>query len=156
MKKNATTEKNRDILPFPLSWPDGWQRREVRRRATFGFKERTAVYNDLLKILCRLRSGHIILSSNLPIDQECWPDFSAQVEDPAVAVYFNISNTQYVLACDSWDRWADNLFAVISTLEKIERVTETGVENLMGRLLTGFTIQTDNHEQENHLPDHEL
>lgn len=143
---------------YPLSWPAGWVRTTGgRRRAAFsrvkstyagstvpgqGYtrKDRSALsVNDatarLAGELRRLRvlDGDWLLSSNVRTRLDGLP-YSNQGEpaDPGVAVYFRLGAARKprVLACDKWDRVADNIAAIAGHIEAIRAVDRYGVGSL--------------------------
>jgi len=69
--------------------------------------------------------SRLVISTNIEVRRDGLP-YSGQADpkDPGVAVYFTRSKKPYCLACDRWDRVADNLAAVaahVGALRGIER-----------------------------------
>jgi hypothetical protein len=141
---------------FPLSWPSGWKRTPAGARRRGRFTKRDTVYSShvdaqgrrtswqqskplsvsdaifkrLLPELSRLgvRDGDIIVSSNMPTRLDGLPYSNAkEPSDPGVAVYFQMGKKPRVLACDTWDRVADNLAAVAAHIEAIRAIDRYGV-----------------------------
>ncbi len=126
---------------YPLAWPEGWKRTatHARRRAAFhGHRTVRSTSNpehswkqkrplDLAEALDRLtgemrRLGakNWFVSSDLRLRQDGFPvaNQAAPVEI-GVAVYFTLKDRQLVLACDAWDRIADNVAAVAGHVEAV-------------------------------------
>jgi hypothetical protein len=139
---------------YPLSWPTGWTRTPPRnrRRANFGRVKR--VYQDgtnryagraaltvndgTARLALELRrlgviEGDWLVSSNLRTRLDGLP-YSNQTDpaDPGVAVYFRLGAARKarVLACDKWDRVADNLAAIAGHIEAIRAQERYGVGTL--------------------------
>lgn len=121
---------------YPLQWPSGWPRATQRKSAPFGQKgssgrveltvaaarERLAGELDLLK------AGLPILSTNIELRIDGQPR-SGQPEprDPGAAVYFQLDRQPTVLACDKWDRVADNIAALAKHIEALRGIDRWGV-----------------------------
>jgi hypothetical protein len=141
---------------YPLSWPQGWKRTppHQRQRARFkrsetkyqassvpggqGYSYRqtsaltvsSALERRLLPELRRLgvMREHVIVSTNVPTRLDGLPYSNAkEPDDPGVAVYFRMSGKPRVLACDTWDRVADNIAAVAGHIEAIRAIDRYGV-----------------------------
>jgi hypothetical protein len=119
---------------FPLSWPDGWPRteRHQRQRAKFTrFKQQLTVANGLARLqgeLDRFYAKSVLLSTNLDIRLDGLPR-SGQAEpwDPGAAAWFYIKQKPLCLACDRWDRVADNIAAIAQHIDALRRITRYGV-----------------------------
>lgn len=132
---------------YPLQWPVGRPRtpRHKVDRARFGKKVQHAQHSwktytplsiyaatdRLMTELDRLGAKDIVVSSNLrprrdglPINKQREPD------DHGVAVYFRLKEGPHVLACDKWDRVADNIAAVAAHVEAIRGQARWGVGDL--------------------------
>jgi len=120
---------------FPLAWPIGWARKGgARPRARFGRgygTDMTSARNALLAELRRLNAKEIIVSTNLPLRQDGLPRSDARDPgDPGVAIYFRLKAEPRVLACDKWDRVADNLMAIAKHVEAVRGQVRWGVGSL--------------------------
>jgi hypothetical protein len=132
---------------YPLAWPAGWPRipAGTARRAQFNVKvkdparsyaTKTAVTlyvgrERLLDELRRLGATDVVLSSNIPTRLDGLPYSKArEPDDHAVAVYFRIKSQPRVLACDKWDRVADNMAALAAHVEAIRGQLRWGVGSL--------------------------
>lgn len=138
------------IQAYPLTWPQGKQRRPAasRKRARFGKKDRNnssftstrrltvdEATNRVLAELDLFTKPHgstriprksIVVSTNIPTRKDNGLPLSGRPEphDPGVAVYFTLDKKAYCTECDAWDRVADNLAAVaahLNCLRGIER-----------------------------------
>lgn len=124
---------------YPLQWPAGWPRAKRREPARFGTTGRSRYGNRerltiaearerLADELERLGARYVTLSSNLELRLDGAPR-SGQAEplDPGVAVYFRLDEKDTVLACDKWDRAADNIAAVAKHIEALRGIDRWGV-----------------------------
>jgi hypothetical protein len=157
-----------EVQRFPLSWPVGWKRTPPhgRRRAKFGkiktnyhaastpgaqewttkHSERLTVGDGIARLAGELRrmgvrDGDWLISSNLPTRLDGLPYANAaQPADPGVAVYFRMGAKREprVLACDSWDRVADNLAAIAGHIEALRAIDRYGVGTLE-QAFAGYT-----------------
>jgi hypothetical protein len=141
---------------YPLSWPIGWARTPsgTRTRATFGKTSTTYGTADaagnrprrdvrrqltpadaalrLDKEIERLGGGDAILSTNLRLRLDGVPrSDQGEPSDPGAAVYFSLSARQAIcLACDRWDRVADNIAALAAHIDALRRIERYGVGKL--------------------------
>jgi hypothetical protein len=110
------------IDAYPLSWPVGWPRTEVHRRAKSAFAERTlAKARDfVLDELRMLGARGVIISTNIELRQDGLPRSGRRAPiDTGVAVYFSLKGRPCVLACDAWNKVEDNLWAIGKHVEAI-------------------------------------
>jgi hypothetical protein len=146
---------------FPLAWPIGWARvpAAMRERARFGERRRApgSAYSqlnqktvaqavgDLLDELRRLGvdSGSIVISTNIRTKTDGTP-YSNQrdPDDTGVAIYLTLNRKQIVFACDTWDRVADNIYAVACHIEALRGINRWGVGE-MARAFTGYAALPD-------------
>lgn len=133
---------------FPLRWPVGWPRARARSRAAFGTARRQegeggsswvvhgrltidAATRRLLAELSRLGATSAILSTNVRLRADGLPHSKAgEPADPGAAVYFRLTGQPRVLACDRWDRVADNVAAIAKHVEAIRGQVRWGVGSL--------------------------
>lgn len=119
---------------YPLTWPAGWPRARPgsATRARFGARANGATLafgrDTLIRELERLHAARLMISSNVRRNRsgllvDAPPDFG----DPGVAVYFRIKDEPRALACDKWDRVADNLRALAMHVEAIRGQIRWGV-----------------------------
>lgn len=133
------------IDAYPLTWPPSQPRTRSRQRASFGRTERTyyegggsrldrtrlTVAQALERLTRELRlvgAVQVVVSTNLQLRLDGLPR-SGQGEpaDPGVAVYFSLDQKPHCLACDTWDRVADNLAAIAKHIEALRGQERWGV-----------------------------
>lgn len=141
-----------DVNRYPLSWPTGWPRKSRADRARARFRKVTRDYvntgngqgyyrsspgevpvavavSRLHGELKRLGADEgFVLSTNLrtridglPYSNDKPPD------DPGAAVYFRLNRKDRSLACDTWNRVADNIAAIAAHIECIRGIDRYGV-----------------------------
>lgn len=130
---------------YPLSWPAGWPRASARARAKFGQSRQSdygnwrtkdkltigAALERLLDELRRLGAASVVVSSNVPTRLDGMPySRAAEPADPGAAVYFRLKGEPRVLACDKWDRVADNIAALAAHIEAARGQARWGVGSL--------------------------
>lgn len=136
---------------FPLSWPSGWTRTKshMRQRATFR-SSRQSSYQDgqgnvvtsksakpltvsdaikrLSAELARLGATNEILSTNVETRLDGLPRSNQpEPSDPGAAVYFKLKGKPRCLACDRWNRVADNIAAIAQHIDALRRIDRYGV-----------------------------
>lgn len=120
---------------FPLSWPVGWSRSRTTQGARFGANGRgesfeAAVYR-LRDELRRLSATEIVLSTNVPLKINGQPVKDWRTPgDAGVAVYFRLKGEARTLACDKWNRVADNIKALALHIEAVRGQVRWGVGSL--------------------------
>lgn len=126
---------------FPLDWPVGQPRTPKHRidRAKFGTRSgaltTTAGIKRVLDELRKMRvpDFNTIISSNVPtrLHDGLPRSMRAEPPDTGVAVYFRRGSVlkleRYVLACDKWNRVADNLAAIAAHLGALRGQERWGV-----------------------------
>lgn len=129
---------------YPLEWPAGYKRTEVRQFSRFERSKRGtmapgAIRNSLLAELRRLGASDIIVSTNIPTTNGgvFYAKF-AQPSDPGVAVYFNYDGEPCVFVCDKWRTVTENVRAITLTIEAIRGMDRWGVSDMLKRVFTGF------------------
>jgi hypothetical protein len=111
------------ITNYPLTWPIRRPRTRNRKRAAFRSRgsARLTIADAcarLLRELRRLGVRQAIVSSNAPPTSTGLPrSSSSEPADPGAAVYFERAGRPYCLACDRWDRVADNIAAIAAEIE---------------------------------------
>lgn len=129
---------------FPLAWPPSWPRTPPSKisRARFGvsvrsdensycIKGQVTLYvgrERLLDELRKLGATQVVLSTNIPVRLDGLPYSKArEPDDHGVAVYFRIKGEPRVLACDKWNRVADNLAALAAHIDAVRGQLRWGV-----------------------------
>ena len=143
-----------EIQRYPLSWPVGWKRtpRHQRQRAAFSAgstrtvslsdgqtrTERTSrslTVADALKRLSaelsRLGATREVLSTNVVLRIDGLPrSGQPEPDDPGAAAYFELKKKPIALACDKWNRVADNIAAIAQHIDALRRIDRYGVGSL--------------------------
>lgn len=141
-----------DATRYPLSWPTGWKRTPASKRTRARFTKGSRQYSNtpgggswvsrsaltvpqgldrLRTELERLRVRDIIISTNVELNSYGDPRGGRRdPDDPGVAVYFKMGGKDRVLACDCWDRTADNLASVAAHIECLRGIDRYGVGTL--------------------------
>lgn len=143
---------------YPLSWPPGWKRTEAVSRQRSQFRKasrregerwvpprsRTVreALDELFLELERLgvRDWDVVVSSNLQVARTTGLPRSGQAEpkDPGVAVYFDLDGRSCVLACDRWDKVADNVYAIAKHIGALRGQDRWGVGSVE-QAFAGYT-----------------
>lgn len=85
----------------------------------------------MLAEMGRLGATNVVISTNVPTRQDGLPYSNAtEPRDHGVAVYFRLRRESRVLACDKWDRVADNLVALAKHVEAVRGQVRWGVGSL--------------------------
>lgn len=121
--------------PFPLDWPPGQPRtahpQEAKFRHQGGRVPMAVAFKRLQGELDRLGATSTVLSSDWPRNVD--GSLSARAPagtDAAVAVHFVLFDRETVLACDRWDRVADNVAAVAAHIEALRGMDRWGVGSI--------------------------
>jgi hypothetical protein len=126
-----------DKQRFPLSWPLGWARtpRHQRRRASFRSHQRplsvAEALDRLIREVDRLGARDELLSTNVELRLDGLPrSTQGEPTDPGAAIYFRLKGQPRCLACDKWDRVADNIAAIAQHIDALRRIDRYGVGTL--------------------------
>ena len=100
-------------------------------------------YTDLLAELVRMKATHVVLSTNIRLRLDGIPYASAsEPGDPGIAIYFrrklNGTVKPFAMACDQYNRLADNCRALFLTIESLRRIERHGSSQLMEQAFSGF------------------
>lgn len=138
--QNQNTESS-----YPLSWPVGWPRCKHPTRARFsakntgsdsGYRYKRGVtvaesVDRMLLEMGRLGATNVVISTNIRTRNDGLPYSNAgEPHDHGVAVFFRLKREPRVLACDKWDRVADNLVALAKHVEAVRGQVRWGVGSL--------------------------
>ncbi len=131
----ASREMTETVQNFPLSWPVGKPRTRDPQRARFGTGNGPMTIAGGLQRLRgeigRLNATSLVVSTNIPVRRDGLPLSNVrEPHDSGVAVYFNLDNQPHCLACDKWDRVADNLAAIAAHIDAIRGQARWGVGDL--------------------------
>jgi len=133
-----------NVNAYPLDWPRGWPRfrPDSRTRARFrtqigeSYGSRKLSIAEATRRVAReldlfgLRDSHRVLSTNLTLRRDGLPRSDQRPPvDPGAAVYFRMDGERDSLACDRWDRVADNIAAIAAHLGAMRGQDRWGVGN---------------------------
>ncbi len=128
-----------DPTAYPLTWPAGrprtpWQK---RKRAAFktmresrGLSELTVAVGTerVLRELQLFGARYPLISTDVELRRDGLPrSGKSDPTDPGAAVYFTKDGKPYCLACDTFDRVADNLAAIAGHIEATRKQLRYGV-----------------------------
>lgn len=133
--------------PFPLHWPSGWPRARQRTTARFAARSNdgwmksvtiATARDRLQRELDLLGATGPILSTNVELRLDGQPRSGrADPVDPGVAIYFQLKGKPIALACDKWDRVADNIVALAKHIEALRGMDRWGV-GTTAQAFTGY------------------
>lgn len=119
---------------FPLAWPQGKPRTPCDHRVKGHFTSsaksvsRADAMARLEQQLDLLGAIYPVVSSDMPLRQDGQPHLGrAEPADPGVCVYFQLERKPYAMACDKFDRLAQNLAAIAQHIEATRRIERYGV-----------------------------
>lgn len=130
---------------YPLYWPRGRRRTPAvdRRRARFNEKRNNVRYTQTAELTIasalerldfeieRLGVSNPILSTNVERRLDGRPRSDNRlIEDPGAALWFTLQGQDTVLACDRWDRVADNIAAIAKHIEALRGIERWGVGSI--------------------------
>lgn len=122
------------IPRYPLEWPAGWRRAQYRQRAAFSTKNtadgRLTIFQATERLEAeveRLGGKNPVLSTNVSLRLDGRPRSDEEPRDPGAALYFVFKGKATVLACDKWNRVADNIAAIAAHIDALRRVDRYGV-----------------------------
>lgn len=121
------------VSSYPLTWPMGWKRTRSPRRSRFrdhSVAQATKVVLRQLEIL-RVRQSDVVISTNVELRLDGLPRSNRRApEDSGAAVYFRRKGVPLVLACDTWNDVAANLWAIAKHIEALRGQERWGVGSL--------------------------
>lgn len=131
---------------YPLQWPVGQPRTpgRLRKSSAFtqgGFLTPDKATRELLHEIRLLGGGGATISTNVPIRRDGLPYADAarrRMDDPGVAVYFELKGRPQVFACDKWETIPENIRAICKTIEALRGIERWGSGDMMERAFTGF------------------
>lgn len=122
---------------YPLQWPAGWPRARYRSTARFQQKKSdgwmgqvtiATARERLQRELDLLGAMYVTLSTNVELRLDGQPRSDRRDPvDTGAAVYFRLQGKDIVLACDKWDRVADNITAIAKHIEALRGMDRWGV-----------------------------
>lgn len=112
----------------PLSWPQSLPRSASRRRSQFGTHTVVAAVKEIKRNIGLLSGRLPVVSSNIPLRQDGDPySKPGRMNDPGVAVYFQLKGKSYCMPCDVWQTVEENLWAVAKHIEAMRGMQRWGV-----------------------------
>jgi hypothetical protein len=130
------------VEAYPLQWPVGRPRTEPYRRKRAIFKTpRGKAIGGLLAEIKRLGGRSVVISSNLATYErggQAIPYAGQRVDDPGVAVYFELKGRQRCFALDRYTSIDDNIHAVELTIMALRGVERWGGAEMMDAAFSGF------------------
>lgn len=139
---------------YPLAWPVGFKRTKNRQRSKFrrtgrSYRDRawtvaegTDEVEKQLRLMGCLKGA--VLSTNVELTLSGRPYSNRRSpDDPGAALYFTRGKHPQVIACDKWDRVADNIRALAKTLEAMRGLDRWGCSEVIERAFTGFKALPD-------------
>jgi len=145
------------ITSNPLYWPPGWKRvpKSLQKRAPFFSKNYSSYGKNSISIAQATRfvldelkrmnvlDCNVIISSNLKLRMDGLPYSDQRApDDVGVAVWWRDPKSKdgidKVIACDQYDRVADNLYAVGKTIEALRGIERWGGAQILERTFAGF------------------
>jgi hypothetical protein len=140
------SESDERARAYPLQWPIGRPRAKYRQCAKF--RRETDFGRQLLKPaegarrvldeLERLGARNVVVRTNVRPRGLAESDDDRPPNDPGAAVYFLLDGKQHCLACDKWDRVADNLAAIAAHVDAVRRQLRMGVADSAAQAFAGF------------------
>ena len=127
----------------PLQWPDGWARTTSRRHGPFKVTAYGAV-THLGYELERLGAtrGRITLSSNVPASRSgkiVAEAYERAIEDPGVAVYFDLGGKPHVMARDAFLTPYENIRSIGLAVEAMRALERHGGATMRQKAFSGFS-----------------
>lgn len=136
---------------FPLEWPEGRKRREPWNRKPSKFRDLGfgKCRDDLLRACKRFGARDVVLSTEVALNLKGLPYASArEPSDPGVALYFDIRSyndatrvwdtKHYAIACDQYRKVAENLRALVHTIDAMNAISRHGSSELLEQAMSGF------------------
>lgn len=122
------TADNNTATAYPLSWPFGWPRAKSAKTSDFGAHSIAECVNEIRRQLRLLGANNVVISTNLYLRLDGLPrSAQPQPRDRGVAVYFKISQSDRVLACDRWSCVEDNLWSIAKHIDALRGQQRWGV-----------------------------
>jgi hypothetical protein len=116
---------------FPLSWPTGIARTVSRKKSQFGDHSVVSAVKEIRRNISLLGARLPVVSSNIPLRMDGDPYSNpGRMQDPGVAVYFQLKGKPYCMPCDLWQSVEDNLWAVAKHIEAMRGMQRWGVGSI--------------------------
>lgn len=135
---------------YPLEWPIGWPRTPAhsRKKARFGAVPFSRTRGEVLNELKLMGVGdwNVVISSWLAVRRDGLPyadQARRAIEDPGVAVYFQLRGKPMVMARDIYDNPNDNLRSLYHAISHLRGLERHGGATMMERAFEGFQALPD-------------
>ncbi len=139
---------------YPLHWPAGRPRIDATKRKRSPFSQRktdwkrgftytqnltvAAARDRLVSEAGLLTVRGLVISTNLEVRRDGLPKSNKRsVQDPGVAVYFDLDGRPVCLSCDQYDDVAGNMAAVAAHIEATRKIARHGV-GTAAQMFEGF------------------
>lgn len=123
---------------YPLAWPLGWPRAARPQRASFRASF-GAARDDVFNELRLLGARNVVMSTNVELRRDGLPYASRpEPDDKGVAVYFILRGEEQCIPCDKWDKVADNLRAIVKTINALRGLERWGAKEMVDAAFRGF------------------
>jgi hypothetical protein len=123
--------------PYPLQWPEGWKRTTYR-----GVPKFTGQFSrdrdSALWQLNKRGAANAVITSDLPTRNDGLPYANATCSDPGIAVWWIEKQKEQVIACDRWRTVAQNMRAIVLSLEALRGLDRWGSSQMVERAFAGF------------------
>lgn len=128
---------------YPLKWPEGWPRtpnyQRQRAGAKFGHADFTTSVVRLERELHLLKATNRVLSTNLKLRMDGRPYAEESLlQDPGVAIYFQLRGRAMSMARDTYDRVRDNIRSLALAVEYMRGLERHGGSYMLERAFSGF------------------
>ena len=123
--------------PYPLQWPEGWERTKWRKSPQFVgqfSRDRDSVIRQLKK----RGASRVVITSDLPTRNDGLPYANATCSDPGIAVWWVERGKEQVMACDRWQKVAQNMRAIDMSLTAMRGLERWGSSQMVERAFAGF------------------
>ena len=116
---------------YPLHWPPGWPRTQVRQRWPNAVSLDAAL-KECLSEMRLLGVTNAVLSSNCALGMSNAPD-------PGVVAYGLYEGLQIAVPCDRWTTVAANVRAIAKTINAMRGMERWGAKQMIRAMFQGFT-----------------
>ncbi len=132
---------------FPLQWPAGTQRTQIRKKSTF----KQSPYKTLADLKNQIKlmgATDLVISSNLQpkLNGDLFADDLERINpDPGIAIYFkfyiNKEKKELCMCCDRYVRPWENISALARGIEALRGMERWGVSDFIERAFQGFAVK---------------
>lgn len=123
---------------YPIQWPAQQPRTKRPGRAQFKNHSISSAGNLVVNELRMLGANKVVISTNLKTKVGGGFYANQRVDDPAIAIYFELKGEGKTMACDKWDKPEHNLWALNLSISAIRGLERWGGSEFLDGLFTGF------------------